>query len=98
MVLMERHLRLWLLLVLSIVVKIIYLQFKIQANPLSWNLFKALAAVGILYVLFQYIDWTFSPLVHIVLTSTLVSVMYFLIVAQFKLSDDLLRFVKRIGK
>ena len=82
----------------SIVIKIIYLQFKIRAHPLSWNLFKALVAVGILYTLFQYIDWTFSPIVQIVLTSVLVSALYLLIVAQFKLSDDLLRLVKRIGK
>ena len=82
----------------SIVVKIIYLQFKIKANPLSWNLFKALIAVGILYTLFQYIEWTFSPLVQIGLTSTLVSALYFLIVSQFKLSDDLLRLLNRIGK
>jgi O-antigen/teichoic acid export membrane protein len=82
----------------SIVVKIIYLQFKIKANPLSWNLFKALIAVGILYTLFQYIEWTFSPLVQIGLTSALVSALYFLIVSQFKLSDDLLRLLNRIGK
>ena len=82
----------------SIVVKIIYLQFKIKANPISWNQFKALASVGILYSLFKYIDWTFSPIVNIVLTSILVSALYFLIVVQFKLSDDLLRLVKRIGK
>ena len=82
----------------SIVVKIIYLQFKIKANPLSWNLFKALIAVGILYTLFQYIELTFSPLVQIGLTSTLVSALYFLIVSQFKLSDDLLRLLNRIGK
>jgi O-antigen/teichoic acid export membrane protein len=82
----------------SIAFKIIYLQFKIKANPLSWNLFKALVAVGILYTLFQYIDWTFSPLVQIGLTSALVSVLYFLIISQFKLSNDLLRLVKRIGK
>ena len=82
----------------SVVIKIIYLQFKIRAHPLSWNLFKALVAVGILYTLFQYIDWTFSPIVQILLTSVLVSALYLIIVAQFKLSDDLLRLVKRIGK
>ena len=83
---------------LSIVVKIIYLQFKIKVNPLSWNLFKALAAVGILYLSFQLIEWNFSPIVQIVLTSALVSALYFLIVKQLKLSDDLLRLMKRIGK
>jgi O-antigen/teichoic acid export membrane protein len=82
----------------SIVVKIIYLQFKIKANPLSWNLFKAFIAIGILYTLFQFIEWTFSPLVQIGLTSALVSALYFLIVSQFKLSDDLLRLLNRIGK
>jgi O-antigen/teichoic acid export membrane protein len=82
----------------SVVVKIIYLQFKIKVNPLSWNLVKALVAVGILYTLFQYIDWTISPLVQIVLNSALMSGLYFLIVAKLKLSDDLLRLVKRIGK
>ena len=82
----------------SIVVKIIYLQFKIKAHPLSWNLFIALAAVGILYTSFQNIDWTFSPIVKIGVTSTLVSFFYLLIVLQFKLSDDLLRLVKRISK
>ena len=83
---------------LSIAVKIMYLQFKIKAHPLSWNLLKALVSVGILYTLFQYIDWTLSPIIQIILTSAIVSVLYFFIVAQFKLSDDLLRLVKRIGK
>lgn len=83
---------------LSIVVKITYLKFKIKAHPFSPNLIKAFVAVGILYTLFQYIDWTFSPFVQIILTSGLVSVLYFLIVVQFKLSDDLLQLVKRIDK
>jgi O-antigen/teichoic acid export membrane protein len=82
----------------SIGFKIVYLQFKIKAHPLTLSLFKTLVAVGILYTLFQYINWTFSPLVQIGLTSTLVSVLYFLIVTQMKLSDDLLRLIKRIGK
>jgi O-antigen/teichoic acid export membrane protein len=83
---------------LSIAVKIMYLQFKIKAHPLSWNLLKVLVAVGILYTLFQYIDWTLSPIIQIIFTSAMVSCLYFLIVAQLKLSDDLLRLVKRIGK
>ena len=83
---------------LSITVKVVYLQFKIKAHPLSWNLLKALISVAILYTSFQYIDWTLSPIIQIILTSAMVSCLYFLIVAQFKLSDDLLRLVKRIGK
>ena len=83
---------------LSIAVKVMYLQFKIKAHPLSWNLLKALISVAILYTSFQYIDWTLSPIIQIILTSAMVSCLYFLIVAQFKLSDDLLRLVKRIGK
>ena len=83
---------------LSIAVKVMYLQFKIKAHPLSWNLLKALISVAILYTSFQYIDWTLSPIIQIILTSAMVSCLYFLIVAKFKLSDDLLRLVKRIGK
>ena len=83
---------------LSIAVKVMYLQFKIKAHPLSWNLLKALISVAILYTSFQYIDWTLSPIIQIILTSAMVSCLYFLIVVQFKLSDDLLRLVKRIGK
>ena len=83
---------------LSIAVKVMYLQFKIKAHPLSWNLLKALISVAILYTSFQYIDWTLSPIIQIILTSAMVSCLYFLIVAQFKLSDDLLRLLKRIGK
>jgi O-antigen/teichoic acid export membrane protein len=83
---------------LSIVVKILYIQFKIKVHPLSWNLLKTLFTVGILYTLFQYVEWAFSPIIKIVLTSALVSGLYFLTVAQFKLSDDLIRFVKRIRK
>ena len=83
---------------LSIAVKVMYLQFKIKAHPLSWNLLKALISVAILYTSFQYIDWTLSPIIQIILTSAMVSCLYFLIVAQFKLSDDLLGLVKRIGK
>ena len=83
---------------LSIAVKVMYLQFKIKAHPLSWNLLKALISVAILYTSFQYIDWTLSPIIQIILTSAMVSCLYFLIVVKFKLSDDLLRLVKRIGK
>ena len=59
---------------LSIAIKIIYLQFKIKAHPLSWNLLKALVAVGILYTIFQYIDWTLSPIIQIVLTLSLIHI------------------------
>ena len=62
---------------LSIAVKIMYLQLKIKAHPLSWNLLKALVAVGILYTIFKYIDWALSPIIQIILTSAMVSGLYF---------------------
>ncbi|GIR82197.1 MAG: hypothetical protein CM15mP83_9230 [Flavobacteriaceae bacterium] len=52
---------------------------------------KTLIVVGILFVVFESFDFTVSPVLQIVLTSALVSVVYFVIVVQLKLSNDLLR-------
>jgi O-antigen/teichoic acid export membrane protein len=75
----------------SVVLKMIYLYFKINAHPFSWNLCKALLVVALLFVAFQMLQFNMSPILQILLTSTLVSVLYVATVIQFKLSNDLLR-------
>ena len=82
----------------SILLKMAYLYYKIYAHPLSWNMCKSLIVVGILFVVFESFDFTVSPVLQIVLTSALVSVVYFVIVVQLKLSNDLLRLLHRVIK
>ena len=82
----------------SILLKMAYLYYKINAHPLSWNMCKTLIIVGILFVVFESFDFTVSPVLQIVLTSALASVVYFAIVVQLKLSNDLLRLLDRVIK
>ena len=82
----------------SILLKMAYLYYKINAHPLSWNMCKTLIIVGILFVVFESFDFDVSPILQIILTSALVSVVYLAIVVQLKLSNDLLRLLHRVIK
>ena len=82
----------------SVVLKMIYLYFKIKAHPFSWNLWKTLIVVALLFVAFQKLSFNMSPILQIILTSTLVSVLYIATVIQFKLSNDLLRLWRHLLK
>ena len=83
----------------SILLKVTYLYYKINTHPLSWNMCKTLIIVGILYVVFDSFKFTaVSPILQIVFTSALVSVVYFVIAIQLKLSNDLLRLLHRVMK
>ena len=82
----------------SILLKMAYLYYKINAHPLSWNMCKTLIIVGILFVVFESFHFDVSPILQIILTSALVSVVYFAIVVQLKLSNDLLRLLHRVIK
>ena len=82
----------------SILIKLAYLYYKINVHPLSLNMCKTLIVIGVLFVVFESFDFTVSPVLQIVLKSTLASVVYFAIVVQFKLSNDLLRLLDRVIK
>ena len=82
----------------SILLKVTYLYYKINTHPLSWNMCKTLIIVGILFVVFDSVEFTVSPILKIVFTSALVSVVYFVIAVQLKLSNDLLRLLHRVMK
>ena len=83
---------------ISALLKIAFLYYKINAHPFSWNMCKTLIVVGILFIFFESFDFTVSPILQIVLTSSLVSVVYFMFVIQLKLSNDLVRLLYRVIK
>ena len=81
-------------LVVGVIVKMIY-QFKIKANPLSWNSLRHSHLLEFCTFISVYPLDVFTTCSYC--TDTLVSALYFLIVKQFKLSDDFW-LVNPIGK
>jgi O-antigen/teichoic acid export membrane protein len=82
----------------SIGVKIMYLFYTIKIHPFSWNMFTSLLVMTGLYFCCKQLSFSGHPIVQIALLSTVVSVVYFVLVVRLKLSEDLLRLGKRLMK
>lgn len=81
------------------IVKIVYILAKIKIQPFSLNTLKLLLSVLLLYVIFYFWNFNFHPILNIILNSTLIIIMYFLVMHKMKLSKDLndlvLKFVRK---
>ncbi|MCH1385462.1 MAG: polysaccharide biosynthesis C-terminal domain-containing protein, partial [Flavobacteriaceae bacterium] len=82
----------------SIGVKIMYLFYTIKIHPFSWNMFTSLLVMTGIYFCCKQLSFSGHPIVQIALLSTVVSVVYFVLVVRLKLSEDLLRLGKRLMK
>jgi len=81
----------------TIKVYYVYLKFKLQ--PISVNTFKVISLILIGFLLSLIFSLNFSPVINIILKSSIVSIVYIYIVVFFKFSVDINKLIdKLLGK
>ena len=70
-------------------IKLFYVKQKFKMHPFTRDTFKVLALLALVGALFYFLQFSFHPLINIVLKCALMSLMYVGILYRFKISEDL---------
>lgn len=77
------------------VIKIFYVQQKLKMQPFSGNTIKVLLLIIVLFFAFYFWNFSFHPVLNILLKTLLISFIYLFLIAKLKVSDDILEVLKR---
>lgn len=80
-------------------IKILYINAKIKIQPFGINTLKLMFSILVLYSVFYSWNFSFHPVVNIILNSLLILLLYMLVISKLHLSEDLnklfLKFVRK---
>jgi O-antigen/teichoic acid export membrane protein len=68
--------------------KLLFVVYKINLFPFTIKTFYNLIIISVIFLLFFYWDFSYYPIVNIVLKSVLVSVIYVTLNVKFNISED----------
>lgn len=71
------------------IVKIVYVNSKLKIQPFTIETLKLIGIIGLLYLAFNFLDFTTNPYISIIVKSVLLIVIYLFLVKSLKLSEDL---------
>jgi O-antigen/teichoic acid export membrane protein len=80
------------------VLKVMYINYKLNIHPYDFNTIKIVLLISLIYLIFNYITFKFSPIVDIALKSVLISITYISLVYFLKLSETINRTIISIIK
>ena len=69
--------------------KLIFVKMKLKMQPFSFTTIKVLILLTVLSFGFYYVEFSFHPMVNIILKSILLSLLYLFLVYNFKFSKDI---------
>ena len=75
--------------------KIIYLKYKLNIVPYSYNTFRVLILILFLFFLVHPLDFGGNHLIEIIAKSTPVTIGYILLIYQMKVSGEINSFIKK---
>lgn len=80
------------------VLKVIYINYKLKIHPYDFNTIKIIILISLIYLIFNYITFEFSPMLDIALKSVIISIAYISLVYFLKLSETINRTINTIIK
>ena len=69
--------------------KIIYIKTKLKIQPFSWQTIKTLGVIVAVFGLFYFWNFSFHPIFNIVLKSSILVVLYFVLIKKLQISKDI---------
>lgn len=75
--------------ILYSVIKIGYIQSKFKIQPFGINTIKVAIIISVVFALFYFWNFSFNPLVNIILKGVLISIIYLILIKRFKISEEL---------
>jgi O-antigen/teichoic acid export membrane protein len=79
-------------------VRLWYIKAKLNIQPFTYKTFIVFVLVGVLFLAFYQIEFPFHPFVNILVKSTVVGILYFLLVYFFKISDEVSKVINQFFK
>ncbi|MEN8124354.1 MAG: oligosaccharide flippase family protein [Bacteroidota bacterium] len=80
-------------------IKIIYVNKKLNMHPFTNNTLKVFSIIFGLFFIFYFINFSFHPLLNITIKSIIISIIYFILIIKFQISNDLNHLIlKNINK
>ncbi len=76
-------------------IKIWYVKNKMSMHPFTTKTLFVLGLIAIIFVAFYFIEFTFHPIVNILLKSLLITLVYLIAVVRLKISDDINELVNK---
>ncbi|MEN8185629.1 MAG: polysaccharide biosynthesis C-terminal domain-containing protein [Bacteroidota bacterium] len=76
-------------------IKIAYVQKKLNMQPFSTKTLVILAIILVLFLIFFKIDFTDNSILNIIIKSVLISLIYITMILKFKISEDLNQMIKK---
>ena len=70
-------------------VKIVYINQKMKVQPFDKKTIKILMIICVVFLLFNFWNFNFHPLLNIIINSSLIVVVYILFVKKFQISEEL---------
>jgi O-antigen/teichoic acid export membrane protein len=80
------------------ILKVIYINHKLKIHPYNYNTIKIIALILLIYLIFNYITFKFSPILDIALKSVIISISYIGLVYFLRLSETINRTINSIIK
>ncbi|NNC70475.1 MAG: oligosaccharide flippase family protein [Flavobacteriaceae bacterium] len=77
------------------VIKIVYVRQKLNMQPFTKNTLRALLLIITLFFSFYFWNFSFHPIINIVLKTILISVIYLVLIVKLKVSEDVQEVLKR---
>lgn len=75
--------------------KLLFVKLKFNMQPFNWASFKTVLILSALAFSFYYFEFGFHPILNIILKSTLLSLVYILIVYKLNISEDITFQIKK---
>ena len=69
-------------------IKIMYIRVKLKIQPFQINTLKVFVLISLMYVGFSFLNFTFYPIVNIILKSIVIVIIYGLLIDRFNVSKD----------
>jgi O-antigen/teichoic acid export membrane protein len=76
-------------------IKVIYVRSKLHIHPYSNNTKIVLIIIAILFLVFYFWEFSINPFLSIILKSTIVSLLFSVLVIKFQLSEDINNLVRK---
>jgi len=76
-------------------VKIVYIQYKLKMQPFTLKTLVVLLLVFILFIGFYFWNFSFHPLLNIILKTVLLSFIYLVIVLKLNISQDITSLIRK---
>lgn len=79
-------------------IKILYIQQKMEMQPFTKNTLVILVLIAILFFSFYFWNFSFHPLLNIVLKTGIITVIYLFLIFKFKVSEDIMLLLRKYIK